>query len=90
MTIKLFTIWDSKTEAFRYPHFVQNSGQAIRSFQEAVMDTKIELGKYPEDFSLFEMGTLDDSTGVYTALNAPLNLGLGTLYVSNKEDSCKA
>lgn len=74
--IKLFSVYDSKVKAYRFPFFMQSTGQAIRAFTDLVNDGgKSEVAKYPEDFSLFDHGSFDDQTGEMSCSNA-VNLGL--------------
>jgi len=87
MKLKAFAIRDTKAEAFtRPPIFVLATGVAIRSFQEAVNNKDNEIGQYPADFTLFEIGEFDQITG--TLVPRPggiLDLGNGLAYISQGE-----
>lgn len=80
MILKVFSIYDTKTEHFAQPFFQQTTGECIRSFTELSNDANTMPGKHPGDFSLMELGSYDDLTGTFTNLIAPLNLGLATQY----------
>lgn len=69
MIHKIVSIYDVKSECFGAPVFVKATGEAIRSFGEAVNDDKKEnnFAKWPADFSLFLIGEFDDSTGEVTS-----------------------
>jgi len=82
MLHKIYTVRDSKTEAYLQPFFCLTRGQALRSFTEVCKDTNHNIGKYPEDFALFELGTYDDSTAVFNLHAQPENLGLAAEYKS--------
>lgn len=80
MKTKVFSVYDSKVAAYRYPFFMQSSGQALRGFMELVNDGKSEISKYPADFTLFEHGEFDDITGVMISLKTPLSLGVAITF----------
>lgn len=69
MILKIFAIRDNKAEAFNTPFFTPTKGLAIRSFQEAVNDKNTPFSKYPDDFTMFELGSFDDNTGELTMLS---------------------
>ena len=65
MIHKIVAIYDVKAEAYLKPIFVQSNGVAIRSFAEAVNDGQSDFSKHPEDYSMFALGSFDDSTGFF-------------------------
>jgi hypothetical protein len=75
MKLKVFTIYDAKAEAYLQPFFLSTKGQAIRSITEALANTEHQFAKYPQDFTLFELGEYDDSNGQMLPHQAPLSLG---------------
>jgi hypothetical protein len=79
----MVAIHDSKSELFGRPLFVRAFGEAERSFADVVNDGKSDYAKYPADFTLFEIGSFDDVTGVLTALAAPRSLGAAVTFVKN-------
>lgn len=68
MILKVFSVYDVKACAYMQPFFAVNSGSALRSFDDAVMDEKSIFAKHPGDYQLFELGTFDDSVGLLTSL----------------------
>ena len=90
MIVKVFSIWDEKVKAFRFPFFAQSTGQAIRMFMEASNDLKTEIGKYPQDFTLFEHGEFDDESGSLFQEKTPVSLGLALVFVENKKEEVDA
>ena len=62
MNQRMFTVYDHKASAYLLPFFSQTKGTAIRSFTESCNDPQSTFFKYPEDFTLFELGEYDDST----------------------------
>lgn len=62
--MKIYSIYDSKSEAYMNPWYARTKGEAIRSFEQACKDEKSQLSKYPEDFTLFELGEFDEYMGI--------------------------
>lgn len=58
---KVFTVFDQKAGMYLVPMFQVSRGVAQRLFLAAVKDREHEFGKFPEDFSLFELGEYDES-----------------------------
>jgi len=85
MKLKAFAIRDTKAEAFtRPPIFVQATGLAIRAFQDAVNNKENEIGQYPGDFTLFEIGEFDQVEGkLIPRAQGILELGNGLAYLNN-------
>jgi hypothetical protein len=75
MRVKVFSVYDSKAEAYLRPMFLQTKGLALRSFIEAVNDPKQDIHRYAADFTLFELGEWDDETGTMEMLPHRRNLG---------------
>lgn len=61
--MKIYSIYDSKAEAFMQPFFMQTKGLAIRAFEHTVNDSKTIFYKNPEDFILFELGEFIETSG---------------------------
>lgn len=89
MITKAFSIYDSKTKAFNAPFFQASTGGAVRMFDRLINDRKTEsmLAKYPADFSLFEVGKFDDSTGRLETLKAPELQATGKDFVNPKQST---
>lgn len=84
VTKKVFTIFDSKTESYVAPFFMLARGEAIRAFTDTVNDSSIPPGKYPEDFTLFELGTFDESSCKFVLYSTPISLGCGVEFVKQR------
>jgi hypothetical protein len=61
--LKMYSVYDTKSELFSSPHFLQSDGVAVRSFSTACDDPKTQLAMYPEDFSLYCVGTFNIESG---------------------------
>lgn len=71
MVLKAFSIRDQKGEIFHTPFFKHTIGEAERDFSSLVRDDKSQVSKFPEDFDLYHVGSYDDQTGVFQALDTP-------------------
>lgn len=81
---KVFTVFDSGIEAYMKPFFDVARGAAIRSFSDIVQDKSSAIGKHPQDFTLFELGEYDDSTGKFILYDAPVSLGTAIEFLPGK------
>lgn len=61
MIHKVFSVYDSKAEVYMTPIFFKTKGEALRAFTSTVNDESHHFHKYAEDFTLFEVGSYDDS-----------------------------
>lgn len=71
MSKAIVAVRDLKASAFLHPHFQVSTGVAVRSFGDAVNDTKSEIAAHPQDFQLFHVGDFDERTGLITPLLTP-------------------
>ena len=76
MKLLVYSIYDSKAEAYLRPFFVPTKGLAIRSVTEGLADPHSSLAKHVADYTLFEIGEYDDATGVVTMHKTHENLGV--------------
>nr|AVQ10284.1 DNA binding protein VP5 [Gokushovirinae environmental samples] len=73
MKLGVFTVRDEKVHLFLPPFYARNKGEAVRSFGDAARNKEHNFAKYPEDFTLYELGTFDDEDGTFT-LAMPIRL----------------
>jgi len=76
MLVKIFSIYDSKAQAYLQPFFSPTKGTAIRAFADHVNNPDTDMCKHAEDFTLFEIGEFNDSNAEITLLSTPASLGL--------------
>lgn len=64
MRYKICAVLDSKLSEYGQPFFVNQIGQAVRSFGDEVLrvDANNNLNKHPEDFTLWHIGEFDSET----------------------------
>ena len=63
MKLKAYTIYDVASGVYMRPFFSQADGQATRGFKDIATDADHEVGKHPEDYTLYRIGTFNDGTG---------------------------
>lgn len=81
MKLQVFSIYDSKAEAFIQPWYSQTLGTAIRSFEQAVNTPDHEFAKFAGDYTLFHLGEFCQHTGKFSALPAHINLGVALSFI---------
>lgn len=68
MKLLVFSVFDSKAEAYLRPYFAETKGLAVRAFRDASNDPTHEMCKHAADYTLFEIGSFDPITGVLDSL----------------------
>jgi len=71
MKYSVCAVKDRAVDAFNRPLYVPTTGVAIRSFTDECNKKDSELNIHPEDYDLYEIGSWDDSTAIYTSLEVP-------------------
>lgn len=66
MISQCFAVRDKAVGAFLGPFFVRSKGEAIRSFGDAVNDPKHQFARHLNDYALFQLGSFDDQSGMFT------------------------
>lgn len=84
MTLKVYSVFDSKAGAFLQPFFCVNRAVALRSFMTAVQDERSEFHRYAADFTLFEVGEWDQMDGKLSCFDVKENLGLASQYLNRE------
>lgn len=80
MTLKIFSVLDTKADAFMPPFFFSTVGQAVRAFKELANDASSSPGRHPNDFRLYCIGTFDDATAAIRPLEQVEPLGYAADY----------
>lgn len=86
MTMKVYSVYDSKVGAFMAPFFARSKGEATRMWHTAVNDPQTQFCKFPSDFTLFEIGEYDELTGDLIAHKAKESVGLALEFKDKPED----
>lgn len=59
----VFCVHDSCSKVYDRPFCSRSEEEAVRSFGDIAGDADHPIGKHPEHFSLFRLGSYDDSSG---------------------------
>lgn len=71
---KLYRVYDAKAEIFGRIFEERTDASARRAFASSVADHKTEHGMFPEDYSLFRVGSADENSGQVTPEKAPVQV----------------
>lgn len=87
--MKLYSIYDCKSETYTAPTLNPARGQAIRSFSDAINGKGVDsasnvLSSHPEDFTLFELGEYDINTGEITVYDTKKAIANGVDLLINE------
>lgn len=85
MKLQVFSVYDSKAEAFIQPWYSQTLGTALRSFEQAVNTESHDFQKFAGDYTLFHLGSFDQTKGRFDQLETPLNLGLAITFLKSPD-----
>lgn len=76
----LFSIYDEKAHAYLPPFTLPRSDMAIRTFSDCINSSDHAFSRHPGDYTLYELGVFDDSTGEITPHNVRVHHGIGQQY----------
>ncbi len=65
MIVKVYSIFDTAAAVYRRPFYCPADGEAMRVFYDLSIDADHEIGKHPEDYSLFRIAKFDDNKGCF-------------------------
>lgn len=81
MLVKVFSVYDSKAQAFLQPFFSSNGATACRMFERAVNEVDSNFGRHAGDYELFEIGDFDDASGTLEPAAHRASLGLASSFL---------
>ncbi|WNK13495.1 MAG: nonstructural protein [Microvirus sp.] len=84
MKYSLFSVFDRVAATFGAPFMQQNTRLAVRSFGIAVNDPNSMMFKAPDDYSLHELATFDDDTGIVECLTKPTPVAYASQLIKDK------
>lgn len=70
-----FAVYDSKVQEYNVPFIQRSRGEALRAWQTIANDPQSQICKYPEDYTLFELGEYDSEKGQTKNHLTPVSLG---------------
>lgn len=84
---RLFQLYDKKAQTASGPIMAAHlPAPFVREFKRLLGDTTTDVGKYPEDFELREIGTQDLTTCEITAF-PPQTIYSGAQWLADRETS---
>lgn len=72
----VYSVYDSASDLYLQPWFAQADAAAIRLFAKMCTDENTTFCIQPSDFTLYRIGTFDDTTGSLEPCD-PMSLGNG-------------
>lgn len=85
MQLQIFTVYDSKAEAYMAPFYMNTKGQAIRAFTDSANDPNHQFYKHPEDYTLFLLGQYQDENASFHLQKTPLPIGKAIEFKTTRE-----
>jgi len=79
--MKVFTVYDSAARKYLEPFFAETVEVACRMFRALVNKDGHQFNRFPEDYTLFHIGSYNDDEGQLSAIT-PHSLGVALTYVS--------
>jgi len=70
MEMCIIAVFDSKSEAFLPPFFVRATGIAERWFEAQFLNEESDFFRFPEDYTLFYLGSFMDGSGEFRPFDA--------------------
>lgn len=66
--LNVYSLYDEKAKCFMFPLYEISDGVAVRTVQKLLKSGNMQMPfvSNPEDFTLYKVAQMDDSTGVYT------------------------
>jgi hypothetical protein len=79
MKLTVLAVRDRAVDAFGQPIFVAAAGQGIRGFHDEInrAATDNTMFAHPEDYDLYELGTWENDTGLFTQHEQPRMIAVG-------------
>jgi len=87
MKLNAYTIYDVASGIYLRPFFSQADGQAMRGFKDISTDADHDVGKHPEDYTLYRIGSFNERTGKLEGEELEkLTTGLECVHAAQKVD----
>lgn len=87
MKTLLFSIHDIKSKIYNKPFHQLNQEEALRTASDLANDKEHTPGKHPADFSMFQLGSYEDTTGKCDLYQSPEHIcNLNDLVLISESD----
>jgi len=81
----LMSTFDAKVGLFIHQFFVRSTAEGMRFFSDELRRPDSALAAHPEDYSLFRLGELDQTSGRFEAEMAPIQVVTALELVASSE-----
>lgn len=81
MKLKVFAVFDIKSNLFSSPFFMGQTGEALRAFRDLANNKETTVGRHPEDFVLKSLGWFDNESGIFGS-EGQVSLGVASEFVA--------
>lgn len=71
----MFSVYDSKAEAYLPPFVANTEAVAIRMVAASTLDPNSDMHRFGADYTLFHIGEWDEDAGLVALNDAHINLG---------------
>lgn len=67
MKVNAYVIFDSPAKVYNKPFYLLNDQIAVRAMEDLINDDSTDIARHPSDFSLWRVGSYDDTTATFTS-----------------------
>jgi len=86
--MKYYSIFDVKIGEYEHLFPQKTRGEAIRGWIKIVNQEKTKYNEHPEDFTLFEIGEMDEKTGCFkNNAHGPESLGVALEFLKANQQA---
>lgn len=85
MTLFMYSILDGKSGIYNQPFSAVSRGVCLRMFTDLSNDPKSMINRHPEDYTVVELGSFDDATGIFKSHDSPIPLGNAAAFIVRRE-----
>lgn len=84
MTEEIFSVFDSAAGAFLSPFTAPTIEVALRRFRASLNHPDSGMAQFPEDYTLFHIGTFSAESAQLVPINPPHSLGVAVTFMDRK------
>lgn len=89
MVLQVYSVFDIKAGNYATPFFMLRDQMAIRAISDATNNPKSTLNLHPGDYSLFHIGSYDDSSAELVSFKPKQILQCASIYVDPEAGQIK-
>jgi len=81
----LMSTFDAKVGLFIHQFFVRSTAEGMRVFADEAVRDGSQIALHPEDYSLFRLGELDQTNGMFVSEMAPVQVATALELTAGRE-----